>query len=309
MQRRLPRGAPPAPVDRPPGVGGVQQHGVDHGPAPVRLAGRAGDAGGEQPPAHRGERQALEADPAEDPADHLGPLLVDVVARHTGPGLAAHVAVPERGAGEDADGARPGEVPLPAPAALQHLGALVLGEHPLQLQQQVVLGRVPDRPVEEHQLRAGAGELLEQQGLVGVAAGEAVRGVHVEDVDACHGDQVAQALQGGAGQAGAAVAVVDEQHVVVDGVAVPGDARLQLAQLAVDGVPLSLLVGGDPGVDGHARRGRRDGSRRVGPHGAPLSMVVAGRGWPHGRATAAGARRHGRARPDCPARARSRPRG
>ena len=104
---------------------------------------------------------------------------------------------------------------------------------------------------------------------MGVAAGEAVRRVDVEGVDARQGDQVAQALQGGADQAGAAVAVVDEQPVVGDGVAVPGGARRQLAQLAVDGVPLSLLVGGDPGVDGHARRGRRDGSRRVGPHGAP----------------------------------------
>jgi hypothetical protein len=90
-------------------------------------------------------------------------------------------------------------------------------------------------------------ELLEQQDLVGIAAGEAVRRVDVEGADGGQGDQVAQALQGGADQAGAAVAVVDEQPVVCDEMAVPGGVRRQLAQLAVDGVPLSLLVGRDPG--------------------------------------------------------------
>ena len=309
VQRRLPGDAATAAVDGPPGIGRVEQHRMDHGPAPVRLAGRARDAGRVQPPAHRGERQAFVPYPGEDLADHPGGVLVDLVARLPAAGLARDVAVAEGRAGQHADGARLGPVPLAAPAALQHLGPLVFREHPLQLQQQVVLGRVPDRPVEEHHRRTGASELLQQQDLVGVAAGEAVRRVDVEGVDARQGDQVAQALQGGADQAGAAVAVVDEQPVVGDGVAVPGGARRQLAQLAVDGVPLSLLVGGDPGVDGHARRGRRDGSRRVGPHGAPLSMVVAGRGRPHGRATAAGARRRGPARPDCRARARSRPRG
>ena len=116
-------------------------------------------------------------------------------------------------------------MPLAPPAALQDLGPLVLRKHPLQLEQQVVLGRVPDWPVEEYHLCTGMSELLEQQDLVGIAAGEAIRRVDVEGADGGQRDQVAQALQGGADQAGAAVAVVDEQPVVGDEMTVPGGAR------------------------------------------------------------------------------------
>ena len=163
VQRCLLGDAPAAAIDGLPGVGRVQQHGVDHGPAPMRVAGWAGDLGRAQPPAHRGERQALVAHPGEDLANHAGGVLVDVVARGSPARLARDVAVAVGRAGEDADGARPGAVPLAATAALRHLGPLVLREHPLQLQEQVVLGAAADRAVEEHHPRAGAGEVLEQQ--------------------------------------------------------------------------------------------------------------------------------------------------
>src|SRR3712207_7716453 len=41
-------------------------------------------------------------------------------------------------------------------------------------------------------------------------------------------------------EGGAAVAIVDEQHGVLDPVAVPRRAGLQVAQLAIDGLPLGL---------------------------------------------------------------------
>jgi hypothetical protein len=47
------------------------------------------------------------------------------------------------------------------------------------------------------------------------------------------------------------VAVVDEQHVIADLMAVLPRSGLQLGKLAVDGVALSLLVGRDTSVDGH----------------------------------------------------------
>ena len=132
-----------------------------------------------------------------------------------------------------------------------------------------------------------------------IAAGEAVRRVDVEDADRRQRDQVAQALQGGADQAGAAVAIVDEQHGVLDAVAVPRGARRQVAQLAIDGVPLGLLVGRDPGVDRHTRRGRRrDDSQLAGPHGELPSVVSQARpGLTGGRGTAAGVRRRAPTRP------------
>ena len=215
-----------------------------------------------QASAHPGQRQALVPDPGEDLAHDPGGLLVNLVARVSPAGLARDVAVAEGRAGQDADGAGLGAMALAAPAALQHLGPLVLGKHALQLQQQVVLGRGPDRAIEEDHLRAGMSELLEQQNLMRIAAGEAIRGMDVEEIDGRQRDEVAQTLQGGADQAGAAVAVVDEPQIVPDAMAVLRGARGQLRQLAVDGVMLSLLVGRDPGVEGDLQGLRcRNGSQ------------------------------------------------
>ena len=309
-QGRPPGHAPTAAVDGTPGVGGVEQQGVDHGPAPVRAARRARDAGFQQPPAHPGERPALLPDPGEDLADHAGGVVVDVVPRLAAAGLSADVAVTEGRAGQHADGARPGAVPLPAAAALEHLRPLVLGEHPLQLQQQGVLGAVADRPVQEHHPRIRPGELLEQQHLVRVTAGEAVGGVDVDDVDRRERDHVAQALQGGANEGGAAVAVVDEQHRVLDLVTLLRRKRLQLAQLAIDGLPLGLLVGGDPGVDRRTqRRRRRDDPQVAGSHGELPSAVSEARRGLSGSMTPAGVRRRAPTRPGRFGRPRSRPPG
>jgi hypothetical protein len=67
---------------------------------------------------------------------------------------------------------RPGArgVPTAAAATLENLGALVLGDHPLYLQQQVVLRRSPNGPIQKHQFGSGPAKLLDQQNLIGVAA-------------------------------------------------------------------------------------------------------------------------------------------
>jgi hypothetical protein len=70
-----------------------------------------------------------------------------------------------------------------------------LGDHPLDLQQQVVLGRAADRVVEEDDLGADAPELLHEQHLMGMAAGQPVGGVDVETVDAARRRGIAQTLQ------------------------------------------------------------------------------------------------------------------
>ena len=50
-----------------------------------------------------------------------------------------------------------------APAApLQDLGPLILGDHPLDLEQQVILRRLAQRAVEEHDLDAGTPELVDE---------------------------------------------------------------------------------------------------------------------------------------------------
>ena len=99
---------------------------------------------------------------------------------------------------------------LAAPAALDDLGPLVLGDHALDLQQQVVLRRPAERAVEEDHLDAGALELVEQQDLIAEAPRQPVGRMDVEALEIARGDRIAQPLQGRAQQDGAAVAVVDE---------------------------------------------------------------------------------------------------
>jgi hypothetical protein len=61
---------------------------------------------------------------------------------------------------------------------------------------------------DELHARARAGELLDQQHLVGELAGQPVRGVAQHHIDADLGDQVPQPLQRGAHQGGPGMALV-----------------------------------------------------------------------------------------------------
>ena len=144
-----------------------------------------------------------------------------------------------------------------------------------------------------------------------IAAGEAIRGVDVDDIKRRQGREITQSLQGRSDQTGAAVAVVDEQHVVADLMAILPRAGFQLGELAVDGVALSLLVGRDASVDGYLQLPWRRGySEMLGSHDALLwQALLVGSEAVIGRATAAGARRHAPGRLDRSVPPRSRPQG
>jgi hypothetical protein len=74
-------------------------------------------------------------------------------------------------------------MPPSAPAALQDLGALVLGDHALDLEQEVVLGAGADGAVREDDLGAGLAELLDEENLIGVPPGQTIRRKDVDLIE------------------------------------------------------------------------------------------------------------------------------
>jgi len=108
-------------------------------------------------------------------------------------------------------------VDLAAPGALGDLRALVLGDHPLELAQELVLGRARALSLlGEADLDTGAPELLEQQHLVGIAAREAVVGVAEQQLEGALGGAIAQALERRALKRGARETLVLEDQIVCE---------------------------------------------------------------------------------------------
>jgi hypothetical protein len=106
-------------------------------------------------------------------------------------------------------------VQLAAAAALQDLGALIFRDDALDLEQQVVLGRAPQRAVEEDQLDAAPPQLVDEENLIGVAARQAVGGVDVEPIDCPLDGRIAQPLQRRADEGAAAAPLVEEAQFVL----------------------------------------------------------------------------------------------
>jgi len=145
-------------------------------------------------------------------------------------------------AGTREEGPLPRRVELPPPAALLEGGALELGEEPMHLAHQPLLRAVVERPVDEDDRTPGALQLLDDDVLVGVVAGEPVGGEdeHAVQLAAPHG--VAQALQPRPVEPRAAVTVVEVPVLRRDGEPVLGGVGGERRHLAGDR-PLLLLLG------------------------------------------------------------------
>ena len=235
----------------PAGVGGVAEHAPDRGAVPAGLAGAGGDTGAAQPPGQLSDGYALVGVAAEQPGDDGGLVRHDLI-----PGggviVLAHVPVPERGPRQHVHAAGPGALVLAAAGPFHDLRPLILGDHALELDQQGILGRVPGGSLEEHHRCARPGELLHQQRLVGVLAGQPVRGVAEHDVHRHLGHQVPEGVQGRAHQRRARVAVILEHPLFRDvKPQLPGVGAQRLG-LGDDRLLLLLPGAGDPRVDRRA---------------------------------------------------------
>src|SRR3954470_20557004 len=214
----------------PPLVGRVAQHDGRALPAGALLARR--HAALVEPGRDRPDAQALYGVPGVGLAHHRRFGLENLVARRPGIAL-ADVEVAIGRAAQHVDLPLAGAMQLAAPGPLEDLGPFVLGEHALELEQQPVLRRLRAGGLDEQNLDAGAGELLDQQHLMDVFPAQAIRRMDQDRLDRPLGRQIADPFQPGADQLGAAEAVILDdplgRHAVV---VAPGklDQRRRLAR-------------------------------------------------------------------------------
>ena len=96
--------------------------------------------------------------------------------------------------------ALPRPLDLASPESLAHDRPFVFGDGPLDLQQQLVVWVGGDGPLDELDGTAGLAELLEEERLMDIAAGQAVGAVDGDDVELARGRGVTQTIQAGAVQ-------------------------------------------------------------------------------------------------------------
>ena len=149
------------------------------------------------------------------------------------------------------------------PAAAGPLGdqrPFILGDGPTDLEQKLVVWVLGHRPVEELDAAAVPLQLLEEENLVDVVAGQPV-GVGDEDaVVPGQGGLVPQPVQAGPPQGCAGVAVVPEDVLLRDLPTPAGGQLPQPIELLVDCLGLGLALGRDADVHGGTHRSPPSGS-------------------------------------------------
>jgi len=99
-----------------------------------------------------------------------------------------------------------------APATLQDLGPLILGNHTLDLEQKIILCCAADRAVQENDFRTCTTKFVDQKHLMGITACQPIRGMDINALDMAAGNCVPQPLQGRTRQDRTTVAFI---HVAV----------------------------------------------------------------------------------------------
>jgi hypothetical protein len=121
-------------------IRGIFQDGPDHTPFPHETAGARPFAGLHEASADLADREPVASHPRKDLAHHPRLLGKHVITRLAATVVLGNIAVAIRRAAEDIDGPCTGGVEFPPAVALDNLGSLIFGHHPLHLQQQIIFG-------------------------------------------------------------------------------------------------------------------------------------------------------------------------
>ena len=238
---------------RPAGIGRVTQDAAHAGHVPARLAPGGGHPQVGQPPGEPVDGRLRFQVPVEQLRD-----------QHRLPGLHPHSgrlarplgvqAVAKRRRGPRQQRARP---QLGLPPAAHPLGdqrALILRDRPADLQQQLIMGILAHRPVQELHLAAAPGKLIDQQHLVDIVARQPVRRGDQDQVQIGQRRMVPQPVQPRPAKASAAIAVIAVNMLVLQLPAAPGNSRAQPVKLLLDGLRLGLAGGRHPRIHRYAHQ-------------------------------------------------------
>lgn len=124
----------------------------------------------------------------------------------------ANVTIAIRRPAEHADLTLMSTMALAAARAFQDLRPFILGDHALELHQQLVFRGWRLRRLEEDRLDTMTGKFLDQQNLIRIRPAQAVGGMDQHGVDLPFGRQIAHAFQTRTYQSCPAIAVVFEDH-------------------------------------------------------------------------------------------------
>jgi len=148
------------------------------------------------------------------------------------------------------DPALAGRKQLPAAGAFVDQGALILRKDALHLEEHLFFGACAQALMHEDDLTPPSGQLLDQNDLIGIAAGEAVRGRDQHDLKGAFGREIAQPLEGGPIQARPTDPVIDEDVARQDLIAVGRCRLLEQVHLTRDGFLPFLFLRGHTGIQG-----------------------------------------------------------
>ena len=154
-------------------IGRIPEHAPNRGTLPPRGPGPCRDLPLVQLPRNRIDAQSLDGVGIKHHAQDFGFRFDHLVVRIPAVTL-LDVSIPVRCAGENIDDSLLRFVPFAAPAPFRDLGPFILGNHPLKLQQQFVLGRIPRWRFQKDHRHTATRQFLHQQDLIGILAAQPV---------------------------------------------------------------------------------------------------------------------------------------
>jgi hypothetical protein len=127
---------------------------------------------------------------------------------------------------------------------------LILGKDALHLEQHLFFRTGPKAVLHKDHLAAAAGELLDQEHLIGIAAGEAIGYRHQQHLKGAFCGQIAQAVERGAIEARPTDSFINKDARRRNVIARGGGRLVEEVDLAGDGLFAFLFFGGDPRIEG-----------------------------------------------------------